>query len=61
MIFHINVENADLHKLKLVRIPFQFFEMSLFRSWNTIENLEGNIYIKEISYETILTVLMTLI
>jgi hypothetical protein len=30
--FHINVENADLHKLKLVKIQFQFFKgMSLFK------------------------------
>jgi hypothetical protein len=38
--FHINVENADLHKLKTgKRFNFNFKGMSLFKWCNTIENL----------------------
>jgi hypothetical protein len=51
--FHINVENADLHKLKLVKDSISIFkgDVVVQVSGNTIENLEGNIYIKKTSYQ----------
>jgi hypothetical protein len=51
--FHINVENADLHKLKLVKDSISIFKGDVIVqvSGNTIENLEGNVYIKETSYQ----------
>jgi hypothetical protein len=51
--FHINVENADLHKLKLVKDSVSNFkgDVVVQVSGNTIENLEGNVYIKKTSYQ----------
>jgi hypothetical protein len=51
--FHINVENADLHKLKLVKDSISIFKGDVIVqvSGNTIENLEGNVFIKETSYQ----------
>ncbi|MGO4819650.1 translocation/assembly module TamB domain-containing protein [Flavobacterium sp. W22_SRS_FP1] len=51
--FHINVVNADLHKLKLVRDSISIFkgDVVVQVSGNTIENLEGNVFIKKTSYQ----------
>jgi hypothetical protein len=51
--FHINVENADLNKLKLVKDSVSIFKGDVIVqvSGNTIENLEGNVYIKKTSYQ----------
>jgi hypothetical protein len=50
--FHINVENADLNQLNLVKIPFLFLRDVIVQvSGNSIENLQGNVDIKETSYQ----------
>jgi hypothetical protein len=42
--FHINVENADLNQLNLVKDSVSIFkEMLLQVSGNSIENLQGNV------------------
>jgi autotransporter translocation and assembly factor TamB len=49
--FHINVENADLNQLNLVKgFHFYFKGDVVFRFQNSIENLQGNVY-KETSYQ----------
>ncbi|MGO4821129.1 MULTISPECIES: translocation/assembly module TamB domain-containing protein [unclassified Flavobacterium] len=51
--FHINVENADLYKLKLVKDSVSVFkgDVVVQVTGNTIENLQGNVYIKKTSYQ----------
>ena len=53
--FHINVENADLFKLKLVKDSVSVFkgDVVVQVTGNTIENLQGNIYIKKTSYQNV--------
>jgi hypothetical protein len=51
--FHINVENADLHKLNLIKDSISVFkgDVVVQVSGNTIENIQGNVYIKNTSYQ----------
>ncbi|NRT13521.1 hypothetical protein HNQ00_003174 [Flavobacterium sp. 14A] len=51
--FHITVENSDLHKLNLVVDPLSKFrgDVLVQVTGNTIENLQGNVYIQKTSYE----------
>ncbi|TDO95696.1 translocation/assembly module TamB domain-containing protein [Flavobacterium sp. 245] len=51
--FHINVENADLRKLKFVSDSISHFngDAVVEVSGNSIENLQGNIYIKDAVYK----------
>ncbi|WP_367752577.1 translocation/assembly module TamB domain-containing protein [Flavobacterium sp. WC2430] len=53
--FHINVENADLNKLKLVKDSVSIFKGDVIVqvTGNTIENLQGNVYIKKTSYQNV--------
>ncbi len=53
--FHINVENADLHKLKLVKDSVSVFKGDVFVqvTGNTIEDLQGNVFIKQTSYQNV--------
>ncbi|OXA80452.1 DUF490 domain-containing protein [Flavobacterium frigidimaris] len=51
--FHINVENADLRKLKFINDTVSHFsgDAVVQVSGNSIENLQGNIYIKDAIYQ----------
>jgi hypothetical protein len=51
--FHINVENADLHKLKLMKDSVSVFkgDVVVQASGNNIENFQGNVYINKTSYQ----------
>lgn len=51
--FHINVENADLRKLKFINDSISHFsgDAVVQVSGNSIENLHGNIYIKDAVYQ----------
>ena len=51
--FHLNVENADLRKLKIVKDSISYFrgDAVVSVSGNSIENLQGNIYIKDAVYQ----------
>ncbi|MFV8375958.1 translocation/assembly module TamB domain-containing protein [Flavobacterium sp. LB1P71] len=51
--FHINVENADLSKLKLVKDSVSVFkgDVVVQASGNNIENFQGNVYINKTSYQ----------
>ena len=51
--FHINVENADLNKLKLVKDSISIFkgDVVVQASGNNIENFQGNVYINKTSYQ----------
>jgi virulence-associated protein VapD len=53
--FHINVENADLHKLNFVKDSISIFkgDVVVQASGNTIENLQGNLYINKTSYQNV--------
>ncbi|GGA71570.1 DUF490 domain-containing protein [Flavobacterium palustre] len=53
--FHINVAHADLNKLKFVKDSISNFkgDVVVQVTGNTIENLQGNIYIKETSYQNV--------
>lgn len=53
--FHINVENADLHKLNFLKDSTSIFkgDVVVQATGNTIENLQGNIYIKQTSYQNV--------
>lgn len=53
--FHINVDHADLNKLKFVKDSISNFkgDVVVQITGNTIENLQGNIYIKETSYQNV--------
>ncbi|TPG33311.1 translocation/assembly module TamB [Flavobacterium pectinovorum] len=51
--FHINVENADLRKLKFVDDSISSFtgDAVVELTGNSIENLQGNVYIKDAVYQ----------
>ena len=51
--FHINVENADLNKLKLMKDSVSVFrgDVVVQASGNNIENFQGNVYINKTSYQ----------
>lgn len=51
--FHIDVENADLTKLKLVKDSISIFKGDVLvqASGNNIENFQGNVYINKTSYQ----------
>ncbi|RTZ01370.1 translocation/assembly module TamB [Flavobacterium sp. RSP49] len=51
--FHINVETADLNKLKLIKDSIAVFkgDVVVQASGNTVENFQGNVYINETSYK----------
>ena len=51
--FHINVENADLTKLKLIKDSVSVFkgDVVVEASGNNIENFQGNVYINKTSYQ----------
>lgn len=51
--FHINVENADLTKLKLIKDSVSVFkgDVVVQASGNNIENFQGNVYINKTSYQ----------
>ncbi|KFF17568.1 translocation/assembly module TamB domain-containing protein [Flavobacterium hydatis] len=51
--FHINVENADLHKLKFIKDSISVFkgDVAVHVSGNTIENLQGDIEINDAVYQ----------
>jgi hypothetical protein len=51
--FHIKVANADLHRLKLVNDSVSIFkgDVVVQVTGNSIENLQGNIFIKKTSYK----------
>ncbi|MCG9792574.1 translocation/assembly module TamB domain-containing protein [Flavobacterium algicola] len=51
--FHVDVRNADLHKLNFVNDTVSNFkgDVVVQVDGNTIENLQGNIYIKNTSYQ----------
>ncbi|OYX83672.1 MAG: DUF490 domain-containing protein [Flavobacteriales bacterium 32-34-25] len=53
--FHMNVDHANLSKLKFVKDSISVFkgDVSVQLTGNTIENLQGNVYIKETSYQNI--------
>jgi hypothetical protein len=51
--FHINIANADLNKLKFVKDNTSIFkgDVVVQVSGNTIDNLQGNVFIKETTYQ----------
>ena len=51
--FHINVENADLNKLKLIKDSVSVFkgDVVVQATGNNIENFQGNVYINKTSYK----------
>ena len=55
--FHINVENADLHKLKLVKDSISRFQGDIVVqvSGNSIDNLSGDLFINKTTYQNVKT------
>ncbi|WP_291104285.1 MULTISPECIES: translocation/assembly module TamB domain-containing protein [unclassified Flavobacterium] len=53
--FHINVEKADLHKLKFVKDTISIFkgDVVVQASGNTIENLQGDVFINKAVYQNV--------
>lgn len=53
--FHINVENADLRKLNFLKDSVSVFkgDVVVQATGNTIENLQGNLYINKTSYQNV--------
>jgi hypothetical protein len=53
--FHINVENSDLHKLKIRNDSISLFKGDIVVqvAGNTIENLQGDIFIKKTSFQNV--------
>ncbi len=53
--FHVNVENADLHKLKFAKDVVSNFkgDVTVQVSGNTIEDLYGDVIIKKTSYQNV--------
>jgi hypothetical protein len=53
--FHINVENADLQKLKFMKDSISKFQGDVVVkvSGNSIDNLEGDIFINKTSYQNV--------
>lgn len=53
--FHINVVNADLHKLKFVKDSISIFKGDIVvqASGNNIENIQGEVFINKTSYQNV--------
>jgi hypothetical protein len=53
--FHINVDNADLHKLKFVKDSISKFKGDLVVqvSGNSVDNLSGNVFINNAIYQNV--------
>ena len=53
--FHINVENADLHKLKFMKDSISKFhgDVVVKVSGNSIDNLKGDVFINKTSYQNV--------
>lgn len=53
--FHINVDHADLNKLKFVNDSVSNFkgDVVVQLTGNTIENLQGNVFVKHTSYQNV--------
>ena len=53
--FHINVENADLHKLKFIKDSISRFkgDVVVQVSGNSIDNLTGEVFINKTSYQNV--------
>jgi hypothetical protein len=53
--FHINVENADLNKLKLVKDSISRFQGDVVVqvSGNSIDNLKGDVFINKATYQNV--------
>ncbi|MCI4443766.1 MAG: translocation/assembly module TamB [Lentimicrobium sp.] len=53
--FHINVENADLHKLKFMKDSISRFkgDVVVKVSGNSIDNLKGDIFINKTTYQNV--------
>lgn len=53
--FKINVDNADLYRLKFVKDTISKFkgDVVVQVTGNTIDNLQGNVYIKNTSYQNV--------
>ncbi|MEO8253466.1 MAG: translocation/assembly module TamB domain-containing protein [Flavobacterium sp.] len=53
--FHINVDHADLNKLKFVKDSVSVFkgDVVVQLTGNSIENLQGNVSIKQTSYQNV--------
>ncbi|MWB93247.1 translocation/assembly module TamB [Flavobacterium sp. GA093] len=51
--FHLNVENADLRKLKFVKDSISYFrgDVVVAVTGNSIENLQGNVTLKDAVYQ----------
>ncbi len=53
--FHINVENSDLHKLKISNDSISLFKGDIIVqvAGNTIENLQGDVFIKKAAFQNV--------
>jgi len=53
--FHINVENSDLHKLKIRNDSISLFKGDIVVqvAGNTIENLQGDVFIKKAAFQNV--------
>jgi hypothetical protein len=53
--FHINVENADLHKLKFMKDSISKFhgDVVVKVSGNSIDNLKGDVFINKTTYQNV--------
>lgn len=53
--FHINVENADLHKLKFMKDSISVFkgDVVVKVSGNSIDNLKGDVFINKTTYQNV--------
>jgi len=53
--FHINVENSDLHKLKISNDSISLFKGDIVVqvTGNTIENLQGDVFIKKTAFQNV--------
>lgn len=53
--FHLNVENADLKKIKFMKDSISQFKGDIVAqvSGNSIDNLEGNIYVNSTTYQNV--------
>jgi hypothetical protein len=51
--FHIKVDNADFHRLKLIKDPISQFkgDITVQVFGNSLENLQGNVHILQTSYK----------
>lgn len=53
--FHINVENADLHKLKFMKDSISVFKGDVIvqLSGNSVDNLKGDVFINKTTYQNV--------